>query len=836
MRCNHWLLTAIFSLIVLQVRAEEWIRINQMGYLPQSKKVAVFLSEEQVEIKNYSLIDVFTGETIQTYQAPKASGKIGKMKSTYRLDFSDFSKPGTYYLKAGKTQSPHFPINNQIYNGTADFLLNYMRQQRCGYNPYLKDSCHVHDGYIIYHPTKTGQHIDVRGGWHDATDYLQYTTTSANAIYQMMFAYIQNPESFADAYDAAGHLGANGIPDIVDEIKWGLDWLNRMNPSKGELYNQIADDRDHAGMRLPNKDKVDYGYGPGNGRPVYFCNGAPQVRGKYQNATTGIASTAGKFASCFALGAEVLKDFYPKFAREIGAKAEDAYQEGIKKPGTCQTASVKSPYIYEEDNWVDDMELGAMELYKSTGNKSYLEQAIEYGRREPVTPWMGADSARHYQWYPFMNVGHYWLAKTTANPRINNEFIRNMRTGLQRTYEKAIENPFLHGIPYIWCSNNLTTAMLTQCRLYRELTGDNTYEEMEASLRDWLFGCNPWGTSMIVELPLSGDYPIQPHSSLLFMGAGNTTGGLVDGPVYRSIFESLRGVNMEGIPGIPGQDYERFQPEQMVYHDAIHDYSTNEPTMDGTACLTYYLSALQKDGMQQAGQTKDQNVYSQGGIVRTDPSKKQITLVFTAADKADGAEKIIDILKKYGIKGGFFFTGEFYEKFPEVIAQLKAEDHYIGSHSYGHLLYCPWENRDSLLVTREEFEDDMLKSYETMRKTGIEYKDAPLYIPPYEYYNKQIAAWAKSMGIQIINFTAGTGSNADYTTPDMKNYKSSKDIYDKILSIESREGLNGHLMLIHLGTDSLRTDKFYNSYLEKLIIKLKKTGYQFIPLREAVDM
>ena len=79
----------------------------------------------------------------------------------------------------------------------------------------------MHDGYIVYHPTKTGQHIDVRGGWHDATDYLQYTTTSANAIYQMMFAYQENPEAFGDAYDADGLPGANGIPDIVDEIKWG---------------------------------------------------------------------------------------------------------------------------------------------------------------------------------------------------------------------------------------------------------------------------------------------------------------------------------------------------------------------------------------------------------------------------------------------------------------------------------------------------------------------------------------------------------------------------------------------------------------------------------------
>ena len=379
--------------------------------------------------------------------------------------------------------------------------------------------------------------------------------------------------------------------------------------------------------------------------------------------------------------------------------------------------------------------------------------------------------------------------------------------------------------------------MLTQCRLYRETTGDETYAEMEAALRDWLFGCNPWGTSMIVELPLYGDYPSQPHSSLLNAGVGNTTGGLVDGPVYRSIFEGLRGVNMTGIPGTPGQDYERFQPDLMVYHDALHDYSTNEPTMDGTACLTYYLSAMQKEGMKQAGASADKNAYVNGGIVRTDPSKKQISLVFTAADKADGADAIISTLKRHGIKGSFFFTGEFYELYPEIVKRLLDEGHLVGSHSYGHLLYMPWENRDSLLVTREEFEKDMLKSYEAMRKAGIEYKDAPIYIPPYEYYNKEIAAWAKNMGIQVVNYTPGTMSNADYTTPDMgQKYRSSKFIYNKIMEVEKKEGLNGHLMLIHFGTDNRRTDKFYNSYLDKLIKTLKRKGYTFTPILEAIGI
>ncbi|MDR0989477.1 MAG: glycoside hydrolase family 9 protein [Prevotellaceae bacterium] len=833
MKRRYCLLILFMSLVAWQTKADSWIRINQLGYLPHAVKVAVFMSEEPATLTDYSLIDAFTGEEVQRFNTPRNSGAFGRMQTTYRLDFSSFTGTGVYYLKAGNSLSPRFSIHAQVYHGTADFLLNYMRQQRCGYNPFLKDSCHVHDGYIVYHPSLTGKAMDVRGGWHDATDYLQYTTTSANAIYQMMFAYEQNPEAFGDAYDADGRQGANGIPDIVDEIKWGLDWLNRMNPAPGELYNQIADDRDHAGMRLPGRDRVDYGYGPGNGRPVYFCSGEPQVRGKFLNATTGVASTAGKFASCFALGARLLKEFYPEFAAQIAAKAAPAYQEGVRKPGVCQTASVVSPYIYEEDNWTDDMELAAMELYQTTGRAQYLQEAIEYGRREPVTPWMGADSARHYQWYPFMNMGHYQLAKS-GNERIRNEFIRNLHAGIRRTYEKALESPFLHGIPYIWCSNNLTVAMLTQCRLYRELTGDDTYQEMEASLRDWLFGCNPWGTSMVVELPLYGTYPTNPHSSLLNAGVGNTTGGLVDGPVYRTIFESLRGVNLNGVPNLPGEAYTRFQPDLMVYHDVINDYSTNEPTMDGTACLTYYLSALQKEGMKQMNLSTDRNVYVQNGIIRTNPLQKRISLVFTAADQADGAESIMKTLKKEHIKGGFFFTGEFYERFPNVVKQLREDGHYVGSHSYGHLLYMPWENRDSLLISRREFEADMLNSYQVMRKAGIRYQDAPLYIPPYEYYNRTIAAWAKSMGIQVVNYTPGTMTNADYTTPDMPNYRSSQAIYDKVMKIEKEKGLNGYILLIHLGTNPLRTDKFYHTHLDKMIKTLKKRGYTFAPIQEAI--
>lgn len=830
---------AILSLAAVQAFAGSWIRVNQIGYLPEATKVAVFMSDETAQINGFELVDAFTGEVAFSSSAVRPTGVLGRMKTTCRLDFSGLKTSGAYYIKVlssgGETRSETFPVGAGVYDGAADFVLNYMRQQRCGWNPFFKDSCHRKDGIIVGHPDprKDSTFLDVTGGWHDASDCLQYTTTSANAIYQMMFAYQSNPEAFSDNHLADGTPGRNGIPDIVDEIYWGLKWLDKMNPEPGEMYNQIADDRDHVGMRVPSDDQADYGWGKGGFRPVWYCSGEPQQRGRRgdRNKTTGVASTAGKFASDFALGAEILRPFYPEFAERIGTKAKAAYDAGVAKPGVCQTASVVSPYIYEEDNWVDDMELAAYEMFRRTGDGKYRTEAIEYARREPVTPWMGADSARHYQWYPFMNMGHYRIARNFGG-KVSAEFIRNMRSGIQRVYERGKDHPFMFGIPGIWCSNNLTTAMLTQCILYRELTGDTTYQEMEGSLRDWLLGCNPWGVSMIVELPKGGTFPTQPHSFIIKYKMGNTTGGLVDGPVYSTIFGGLLGIHTDG-----GVNYEEFQPGDLVYHDSTHDYSTNEPTMDGTASLTFPLSYYQREGRELQNKVSgaavlpDRNIYRDGGIIRTDPSVRHIDFVFTAADKADGADRIISTLRKYNIKGGFFFTGEFFELYPDVVRRLVAEGHYVGSHSYGHLLYAPWGKRDSLLVTRQEFEEDMFKSYKVLREFGI--TDAPYFIPPYEHYNATISSWARQLGLQVINYTPGTLTNGDYTTPGMSRYFSSKEILGKIREYERTDpdGLNGHIMLIHFGTDPSRTDKFYDK-LPGLIRELRRKGYSFTPLKD----
>lgn len=569
---------------IAQTEPVQWIRINQLGYLPNHSKVAVWVSQQETTIQQFSLVDAASGKMVFKGQAGRAFGAYGPFRQSYRLDFSAFRGQGRFRIKAGAAISPEFAINPSVYAGAPDFCLRYMRQQRSGFNPFLKDSCHQYDGYTLYGPMPDSTHVDVSGGWHDATDYLQYVTTSANATYHLLMAFRDYPKAFGDAHQANGLEGSNGRADVLDEAKWGLDWLLKMHPRPDWMFNQLADDRDHIDMRLP---KLDGQYGRGFERPVYFVTGEPQQRGKFLNHTTGTSSTAGKFASAFALGAQLLQTFDTAYAHLLLNRSASAYLFALRKKGYTQTASVKQPYIYAEENWVDDMELAlaAMHRLPALRNNDQVSEAIDYARQEPHTPWLGTDTASHYQWYPFINLGHYELAKQLKGEQ-RDLLIRYYREGIASVWNKAKTNAFYRGVPFIWCSNNLTTSFAIQCKWYRELSRDNQFAELEQANIDWLFGCNPWGTSMVYGLPAGGDTPVDPHSSFTHIGHYPIDGALVDGPVYTTIFNSLFGLTLHD-----ADEYARFQSALAVYHDDYGDYSTNEPTMDGTAALIYLLAA-----------------------------------------------------------------------------------------------------------------------------------------------------------------------------------------------------------------------------------------------------
>lgn len=830
---------AVFFLFIASGKRETehaWIRINLLGYKPGGTKVAVWCSKENKSITSFRLIDASTGKIVFNASAGKSFGSYGPFIQTYRLNFSSFHAAGKYFLQAGETKSPMFTIDDKVYDGTADFCLRYMRQQRSGFNPFLKDSCHTHDGYVLYGEKagiKDSTHIDVVGGWHDASDYLQYSTTSANATYHLLMAYRDFPQVFTDEKQANGLDGKNGLADVLDEAKWGLDWLLKMHPRDDWMFNQIADDRDHMGMRIPKEDTF---YRKGYERPVYFITGEPQQRGKFMNNTTGTSSTAAKFASAFFLGRDIFKEINESYSNELYIKASSAFNYAMKKQGVTQTVSVKSPYIYAEDNWVDDVELALTHLYGKIGSlKDALDVqqwAYRMAQQEPVTPWLGADTAKHYQWYPFINLGHYELAKQLKDNR-RDTIIGFYKEGIQRVWNKAKQNAFYRGVPFIWCSNNLTASFAIQCYWYQQLTRDKQFEELEQANFDWLFGCNPWGTSFVYGLPADGDTPADPHSAFTHMKKYPIDGGLVDGPVYGSIYNNLIGIKL-----YEPDEYAEFQSNLAVYHDDYGDYSTNEPTMDGTASLIYLLAA--KDAEYKNSKSTGSNLHatSTAAIMRGDSTKKQIALVFTGHEFGDGAKFIQQTLKKENAKASFFLTGDFYRntQFKSSIQQLKSDGNYIGAHSDKHLLYCDWNKRDSLLVTKEQFQSDLQRNYRQLSRFGVSKSSAHFFLPAYEWYNDSIVSWAHGMGLQLVNYTPGTLSHADYTTPSDKNYRSSDVIYTSITNYEQQHaaGLNGFILLMHIGTDPQRTDKFYYR-LPELIKWLKSKGYSLVTIDKLLN-
>src|SRR5690606_11931419 len=114
--------------------------------------------------------------------------------------------------------------------------------------------------------------------------------------------------------------------------------------------------------------------------------------------------------------------------------------------------------------------------------------------------------------------------------------------------------------------------------LYEKMTGDTQFNGYMHAQRDWLFGRNPWGTSMFTGMPEHGEFPEEVHTAPYVLLGMDIAGGLVDGPVYTSIYNNLLGLHL-----LQPDEFEHLQNNHVTYHDDVGDYSTNEPTMDGTA-------------------------------------------------------------------------------------------------------------------------------------------------------------------------------------------------------------------------------------------------------------
>lgn len=220
-----------------------------------------------------------------------------------------------------------------------------------------------------------------------------------------------------------------------------------------------------------------------------------------------------------------------------------------------------------------------------------------------------------------------------------------------------------------------------------------------------------------------------------------------------------------------------------------------------------------------------------GGIVRGPRTEKRIALQLTGHEFAEGADTVLDALGRRGAKASFFLTGDFLRRpeFAGVVARIRDDGHYLGPHSDKHLLYCAWSPDKPTLVDRPAFVRDLEDNLRALEAHGVARGGVRYWVPAYEHYNSEIARWSEELGVRLVNFTPGTRSNADYTGEADANFVPSERIAASILEREKSEpdGLNGFLLLMHIGAGPGRRDKLH-ARLGELLDRLAERGYSFV--------
>ena len=467
-----------------------WIRANQIGYYPGDPKVAVLSSDE--ELSGRFQVGDFAADI------GSDQGQWGPFKHNYRLDFSKLTKPGKYQIVFGEHKSLPFRIGKDVYSDVPEKLLGFMRLQRCGDNPVTGKKCHQQDAI----DTVTGKPVDLVGGWHDAADRIKHMITTSYCVAALYLSHAK------------------------EEAKYGAEFLKKIHPDPNTIYVQIADDRDHGPpAALWHGDKTDYGWGAGGPRSAWPATGKPQGP-KYTNKSTGLASLAGRTSAAMMLAGDL-------------KTAKSLYDLAQKNPGCAMSVPVKAPHYYGESTFYDDLEWAATELYIATGDKTYLQQAVEYAGKAGESKWMGKLKHGHYEFFPYVNLAH-WRLYRHVDKKTQAVLAGYYRKGLERVQQLAQKNPYRLGTPLVWCSTNDVVAAATQAMLYERMTGDTQFKYLAAEARDWIFGRNPWGVSFVIGVPVEGVASSKPHHQFHSLAGILPVGGIVDGPVYKEINDSLK--------------------------------------------------------------------------------------------------------------------------------------------------------------------------------------------------------------------------------------------------------------------------------------------------------
>jgi hypothetical protein len=357
----------------------------------------------------------------------------------------------------------------------------------------------------------------------------------------MIFSYEFDKEKFD--YDD----DKNGVPDILEEAKVGLDWLLRCNFEKYKLVSQVQDERDHqVGFRLPENDSLQFD------RPAFVSVGKDAI---------------GIYSAALSIAARIWKKkFYDdNFSSKCLEAAENIYSIRNKVQDIDSTYS----RAYLEKSFEGKLALAAIELYITTKKETYLEDAINYGKNAKSDYW--------WSFGDFNSLADYKIAQ--FKPVFSKYIYKNLFDSKKRI-DSLI---FKEGLDYSWGTTNSLLGISLQAILYKKLTGSEEFDSLSTFQRDYVLGRNPWGISFIYNI--GSKFPKHLHSQVAFYFKGYLPGALSAGPAPVKIINkySIKRSNFQ---------YDDFNSDSVKYYDDFMDYITNEPTLIGNATALFVFGSM----------------------------------------------------------------------------------------------------------------------------------------------------------------------------------------------------------------------------------------------------
>lgn len=531
------------------------IKVNQVGYLPNSYKRIIF-PYDQGDL--FYVIDVTTGQNVYTSAILGKRVNESSKETTFYGDFSEFTTPGVYRIQSQIVGTSYeFEIKENIYQQVVDDAVRMLTLQRCGSAVLLTtaptlshEQCHTLAATVY----GTDQQIDVRGGWHDAGDYGRYVTTGVKAVSDLLLAYQVNPSAFGD------NLGipesGNSIPDILDEARYELEWLCKMQNSWGGVYDKVVTAQ-LPGYILPELDQ----------QPLYVM---PEL-----------STATGSFAGVMAYASMIYKDIDPDFSSRCLQAAELSWNY-------LQTMSF-NPYEnpegfsagqYRDDSDIDERFYAAAALYTATQQSKYHDVARSLYTNNN-TALSGLD------WHQVANFGSYLILTQSPLKTNDNEFYKALLGSFQ-SEAITLQNAAIHDSyhvslynNYIWGSNSHIANQGVLFYLANEITPNQTYKNFAQDHLHYLLGKNSLNLSFVTT---TGDTSPQ-HIHHRIAIAKNT---LLPGALVGGANNSLE-------DPVTQQLFNAETAAAKCYVDDQESYSTNEVAIYWNSSFITLASMILKD-------------------------------------------------------------------------------------------------------------------------------------------------------------------------------------------------------------------------------------------------